>query len=165
MQQMWTFYFTASLPFLKKLVEFIVLVLYMYSGLKFCFFFLLDVLLKIIYSVVVALGLRCGARASRCGGSSEWSTGSRPAGSVVAHRLICPAACGILVSQLGIKPTCRIGRQILNLWNTREVHIRVSWMCQSPQSYGTVGIILLILQIRKLSTENKKAVQYHTVSD
>lgn len=99
MQQMWTFYFTASLPFLKKLVEFIVLVLYMYSGLKFCFFFLLDVLLKIIYSVVVALGLRCGARASRCGGSSEWSTGSRPAGSVVAHRLICPAACGVLLDQ------------------------------------------------------------------
>ena len=60
---------------------------------------------------------------------------------------------------------CRIGRQILNHWNTREVHIRVSWMCQSQQSYDMVGIILLILQIRKLSVDNKKDVQYHTVSD
>ena len=61
--------------------------------------------------------------------------------------------------------TCRIGGQILNHWNTREVRIRVSWMCQSQQSYGTVDIILLVLQIRKLDLENKKALRYHTVSD
>ena len=35
-----------------------------------------------------------------------WSTGSRHAGSVaVAHRLSCPAACGIFPDQ-GLNPCC-----------------------------------------------------------
>ena len=50
--------FYSLIPFLKKLIEFIVLFLYMYSGLKF--FFLLHMFFNIIYSILVALGLRCG---------------------------------------------------------------------------------------------------------
>ena len=38
---------------------------------------------------------------------------------VVAHRLRCPMACGILVPHQGIK--LRIGRRILNHQTTREV--------------------------------------------
>ena len=126
--------FYSLIPFLKKLIEFIVLFLYMYSGLKF--FFLLHMFFNIIYSILVALGLRCGTgfltavasltvervlKASRlgCGGLSY--CGARAQGlqarlrwplslwSAVAHRLVGPAACGTFLDQ-GLNPC--IGRWI-----------------------------------------------------
>ena len=63
------------------------------------------------FSLVVACGFSlssCGARAPERVGSvvcGMWALSLRCAGSVVvAHRLSCPTACGILVPQPGIEP-------------------------------------------------------------
>ena len=62
-----------------------------------------------------------------CVESQLWHAGS----VVVAHRLGCPTACGILVPWSGIKPTVPcIGRQILNHWATREAPAISKLLCE-----------------------------------
>ena len=69
----------------------------------------------------------CGAWASRCGGFS--CCGAQALGStssvVEAHRLSCPAACGIFPDQ-GLNP-CPLQWETLNRWTTREV---LPWLFQ-----------------------------------
>ena len=128
----------------------------------------LSLFLFTLFYVLSGSGLSCSLWDLRCSVQAP-----EHVGSPVAHGLsgcisqaYLPCSMWDLGSPIRDQThICRIGRQILNHWNTREVHIRVSWMCQSQQSYDMVGIILLILQIRQLSVENKKDVQYHTVSD
>ena len=58
-------------------------------------------ILLFIYLFMAVLGLRCGARASHCGGFSccgAQALGVR-ASVVVAHGLRCSAACGILLAR------------------------------------------------------------------
>ena len=56
------------------------------------------------------------AKAFHCGGFSccrPWALGTH-ASAVIAHRLSCPKACGILVPRPGIKPvSLALGRYIL----------------------------------------------------
>ena len=70
------------------------------------------------------LGLSCGTRGLSC--EVKASLQLWPVGSVVpACRLICPMACGILVSWLGTEPMSpALGRQILNHWTTRKVSVQ-----------------------------------------
>ena len=107
-----------------------------------------------------------------CIGSQWWHTGSsfhHVGSSLVEHklascsyRLSCPEACGILVSQSGIKPASpALQDGILNHWTTRESPWLLSLfqpLCQRPENIfffslkgqiagilGFVGQVVLIL--------------------
>ena len=68
----------------------------------------LSLFLFILFYVLSGSGLSCSLWDLRCSVQAPEHVALQlwPMGSVVAsHRLICPAACGILVPQLGIKRT------------------------------------------------------------
>ena len=73
-------------------------------------------------SLVAASGgySSCVMQASHCGGLSWCGSQALELGlSSCVYRLSCPAACGIFQDQ-GSNLVPSVGRQILNLWTTRE---------------------------------------------
>ena len=109
-----------------------------------CIFFKKKKFKWTIYLFMAALGLHCYVQAfSSCDkqglhcSSNVWAFHcwhlccwrarlSNLPSVVMVHWLCCPRACGIFLYQGSNRVPC-IGRQILNLWTTREVQLYVSY--------------------------------------